>query len=232
MQKKSRHPVARIRATMAGADLFFPRKSAWRKRRKVKKFLKRTLSDFITIAMLHFSDSAGAVGVRGKLLKKKYYLVNWKLEDKEIVLHEFAHFFNAGKNHLLTANAVNGYFFKMSGYPPIPPKEYPVEKRISDMEFYVKAGKRYEQERFEHDYESDLGYLGTGLSDVGKHFGAFAASKEMEWKKPASGLFLIREVCNGTPVQKAMAEIESGKFDAEIKAFSKRHFKNLMAKKA
>lgn len=79
----------------------------------------------------------------------------------------------------------------------------------------------------EHDVDAKLGHAKTSISYIGEMLGFIAAKKERSWKKPASGLFFIREVSNGVPAKEAFKKIESGQLDAEIKDFAKNHFKNL-----
>ncbi len=229
MAKRQRSPVARIRAAIAGVDLFFPNKSLAGKRRKVKKFLRRVRVG--SPAELEKLRVEGAMA-RTKtdfLLRTEVFGTEEELRKKLNILHELSHFFDLGKNDSITANAFNGYFsyFRMSRRFSMPKDRYLLWLR--DAEQIIKGPKYLKNGRYEHDKASGFGHAGTDIATIGGVLGVFAADKERQWKKPASGLFLIREICNGKPVDTALKEIESGKLDKEITAFAKKHFGNLFS---
>lgn len=224
-KKRERHPVARVRAVVAGADLFFPNKSKRSKRRKVKKILRRIITNPKAVEKnLPWNAKAGVgPGFAGR---SYFFLRKTVAKDKTVILHEFAHFFMLGKNDLLTANSLQGYFEYVSG--EFLPRRQAISSYLRDAEDIAKHG----YDRFRPELRMDrAGLLPTkeSIAPVGFHLGAFAAQKEAHWKKPASGLFLIREICNGVPVRKAVQKIESGELDAEIAAFAKKHLKNLLS---
>lgn len=130
---------------------------------------------------------------------------------------------------MLTSNAVSGY---LSSWASLPKRRQNFfDPWLADAEAIVKGPKRLKNPRYEHDQDVDLGHAGTAIDVIGNYLGQFAMHKERQWKKQASGLFLLREVCNGLPVKKAIEKIESGKLDKEILAFEKKHFASLFPRK-
>ncbi|MDD5163954.1 MAG: hypothetical protein PHD95_07170 [Candidatus ainarchaeum sp.] len=227
MRAKTRHPVKRIRAAIAGADLFFPGKTKAQKRRKVVKFLRRTKSNPRITRRLEREGKAGAVKP-SFFLGRKHYFVNTNRENANTVLHEMAHFYRVGTNNIVTANAISGYLHRLSGeFADFKPTERYYLRALASVKHLLKImGNPSWGGSIEHPTKKR-----EGLSPTILVFGSFAADKEREWKKPASGLFLIMEICNGVPIRDAIKKIESGKLDSQIAAFAKKHHKNLLASK-
>jgi len=227
MVKKRRHPTGRAKpAVVAGVDLFFPRNASWRKIGRVRKFLRRIRTKGPEIEQLATEGSEAWTGRKGLLRRKTIFVDERKLEENSTVLHEFLHFYRIGKSHTVTSNAIDGYFaFQQASGPKPIQHGKDSHKIMQNTNWAVKQGRRLDKDEFEHDF---LGLRGWSTARFGHDFGVFAASREHEWKKPASGLFLIREVCNGLPVDSAIRKIESGKLDAEISAFAKKHLAILL----
>lgn len=183
--KERKNPIATTRAVTAGIDLFYSGKSAYKKRRLLAKFLRRTVTPFPE-KMIRASNSTSDARVVTDLIKKVFFKNENVLKRKRTVLHEMAHFFSLGKNTQITGNALTGYFWRMKAR--FMPKKN-LNPWIKDAEEIIAKGHDFENSCREHDTDMDLGHKGTSPARIGQYFGAFAAEKEKQWKKPASGFF-------------------------------------------
>ena len=246
--RERKNPIATARAVTAGIDLFYPGKSAAEKKRLLAKFLSITITPFPenvkprgtptkvacvdTLAggrPVNIGIGAGWTRSNGASVNtnrglRVFFKNKAMLKTKRIVLHEMSHFFFFGKNTQITGNALSGYFLRKSGEFN---SKGDLNPWVRDAEEILAKGRDFEIWEREHDTEMNLGHAGTSPARIGRHLGVFAAEKEKQWNKPASGLFLIREVCGGKKAEAVIKKIESGKLDAEIEAFAKKHYENL-----
>ncbi len=228
MRKLKKHPASRLNEASALIEVFRPNRSAAKKRRMARKFLVRIRVLDPAKDRKIFRELDGFGITRDWRLRKIVAGTEHRIKLKGGLAHELVHFFRFGKNHHLTSNALSGYLSRMDT-----PSKSKIDYTpwLADAEAIANGPKWLRNPRYEHEPDANLGHARTPINTIGKHLGEFAADKERQWKKPASGLFLIREVCNGILVQDAVKRIESGKLDSEIQAFEKNHLAKLFPKK-
>jgi len=240
MARKQRLPIGTVRAFAAGVDLFRQKKTPRQKRRIVKKAMRNTRiippESLDPLQKRIYNDSYAQVSP-----VPFFYRIEATpaaLRNKATMLHELAHFFRVGKNHFLTASSVSGYILAANGEfkPRTQDRHYPDTVRMVEA---IANGKLKAVGRFGNPEKIGHGLYsirwngeiaGIDSTALAYNFGAFALAKELEWKKPASGLFLVREICKGTPAEAAIKKIESGALDAEIRTFAKKHLANLLSR--
>jgi hypothetical protein len=228
MRKLKKHPASRANEASALIEVFCPNRSVARKRRMARKFLARirVLGPAKDWKILH---ELTGLGIRRDRLQRKIVVgTDARIKLRGGLAHELVHFFGFGKNHLLTANALSGYLSRRGATSK---RRIDYKPWLSDAEAILKGSKWLRNPGYEHDKDVDLGHAGTAIDNIGMRLGEFAADKERQWKKPASGLFLIREACNGILVKDAIKSIELGQLDKEIQAFEKNHLAKLFPRK-
>jgi len=239
-------PVEKLRekykpAVVAMVALFEPQLGEAERNRKAEMFLERVdeLKWYDLDARMVSLISSRLVGATPKLFVRPYppkrtvifpeylhrdYLARFLAgEDFQ---HELVHFGKYSNNHYVAANCLSNYYRALEldkeGKTVVQS-----DGALTLSEFRKKVESAFRKRPVQYPLEWGIKQL-KGRQPVppavlGQFFGVYAFNKEAEWHKPGAGLFLIREVGKGKPIEAAEKEIMSGQFDAEIKEWVKKH---------